>query len=268
MSLSLQPDPFSIEWRQAAKVLPANFLGLQTFRQFRLQCTREPYFIDDFTLHSLSGRQAWRPRDNTAFCDAGGPPHMVADVCCSCGFYGSYSSSIIYLPRMLSNPMYCFAAVRQYGEYCTLAQNGLRSAGADVDGVLFNPRSLKLPAVQSFIRRLNSEGIFHTGSAIEFILKFPDQDYSALLGFDPIKRLAEKRQIIFESRQFVGLPNHWTNRDYTNIFCRPVQHYMLDHKTLDRDPLAINSAFAISIKPEHRPGGSLYKHPLLEVWSS
>jgi hypothetical protein len=265
------------EWRKAAVLVPADFKGLLAFRQFRLSshgeylsttpgvvlAVRPPEAEDEFTLRSFFKNFNWVSRSNIAFCSINPKPHPVPSRSCTCGFYASYSSSIIYNPDHLTNPAYCFGAIRMYGENLPLAQNGLRSSGADVAGLLFRPQSRKLPNMSSYLHRLSQEGVYTTFSAKEFLRHFPDASYRDFLGFDPVQRLADLRLLTFESRsKSVGLKDN----DYSSKFCRPLRPEMTDRIPVPAEDTDVSRAFEISLKPEYRPGGLLYRHPLLEAW--
>lgn len=263
------------EWQQASRLVVADFKGLLAFRQFKLSATvdeemrdwsRRTRFHDDFTLRALFNDENWRPRDNRARCHSRKPPHPVPSLNCTCGYYASYSSSIIYRPDKLGHKYYCFAAIRMYGENLPLAQNGLRSSGADVAGILFSRDSLGLPSVQNFIKQLVKEDIFYTFSAREFLRRFPDQSYADVLNFDPVKRWGEHRHLGREPRPYTGARDHWETIDYSEIFYRPVRPEMLLRRDLEEESTARDTYYEVTIKPEYRPGGLLYQHPLLEVW--
>jgi hypothetical protein len=270
-------DDYDRDWRLASRVVLADFRGLLAFRQFKLTTDGDVYrayqpmeyhakFDDDFTMRSIFQRENWRPTGNRAHCNVSDDPdHPVPSRDCGCGYYGSYSSSIIYHPDDLRNPLYCFAAVRMYGKDLPLAQNGLRSSGADVVGVLFHPAGRKLKQVNSLMLRLDKEGIFHTFSAKAFLRQFPDQSYTDLLGFDPIARLAGLHHICSEMRPERS-PDHWQTIKYSHKLYRPIRSGMLLRRDLPGDDRDKITMYEVYLKPEYCPGGRLYRHPLLEVW--
>lgn len=254
------------EWRKAAILVPAGFRGLQAFRQFKLSEFKGiAQFVDDFILTSVSSQHRWQPRDNVAQCNLS-LPHDVPARSCTCGFYGSYSSQIIYQPENLKNPLYCFAATRMYGENLPFAQNGLRSGGADVNGILFHPQSKHLPGVGALMRRLDKEGIYHTESATQFLRKFPDDSYKDILGFDPLERVGQLTKVIFDKLPYDNGCDHWMSFHYSSYFCRPLHPEMLVYRELHELRTDRRVALEVSIRPEYRPGGTHYRHPLLEVW--
>lgn len=272
-------EDYDREWREACRIVLADFHGLLGFRQFKLSPSADvdpsdlaklahPRFEDDFTLRSFYGRENWKPRGNRAHCIRNIVPHPIASRTCTCGYYASYSSSIIYDPSKLGHKQYCFAAVTLYGENLPPAQNGLRSTGADVAGILFSQSSRHLPSVQSFMRRLVKEGIYHTFSASAFIKKFPDQSYEDVIGFDPVQRIAERRVEIFEHLPRNQPPGHWRTVDYSDKFCRILRPEMLDRIEVPAKDTDKLKSYEVFIKPEYRPGGRLYRHPLLEVWGN
>lgn len=227
-----------------------------------------PKFEDEFSLASIFSHYNWRPQDNVARCTAKKEAHFVPGRTCSCGFYASYSSSIIYHPEMLEKKDYCFGAVRMYGEDLPMCQNGLRASGANVAGLLFSPASLEMATVQNLLERLVKEDIFFTSSAEEFIKHFPDQNYKDIIGFDPVERIGDLQVRSYEYRPFTGGSDDWRKVDYDLKFCRLVRPEMLQREELPNESTETNTAFAVSLKPEYRPGGSLYRHPLIEAWES
>jgi hypothetical protein len=281
--MASEPGGYDREWRDASKLVPADFQGLLAFRQFKLTTAVDfdrgdskvlgsvetlPPFADDFTLRSIFNWENWRPRGNSAHCNADQEPHPIPSLRCTCGYYASYSSTIIYNPELLRRKDHCFAAVRMYGVGLPLAQNGLRSSGADVDGVLFWPGSRSLPSVQRFMERLTKENIFYTFSAKSFIQRFPDAPYQDILGFDPVQRLAQLRLLRYEQRTLDIKADYWRGFNYSSKFCRTIRPEMLDRTFMPAEDTHILRAFEVFLKPEYRPGGRLYVHPLLDVWTN
>lgn len=253
------PKGYDEEWRKASVTTFADFKGLLGFRQFRLTTNnfahfgpyprpRIQHFTDDFTLASVFNTYTWRPRRNIASCSMHSDEHAAPKFNCTCGFYASYSSTIVYHSDKLLDRHFCFGAVRLWGDDLPLAQNGLRAAGANVDGLLLRPDSKGIDTFDKFLKRLKKEDIFYTFSAREFIRRFPDQSYSDLLKFDPIQRLAN-----------LSIPNPIDMKTAEYKFCRPLRDEMLMHHPITKH---------LSIRPEYRPGGRLWKHPLLEVWAN
>lgn len=211
-----------------------------------------PKFSDDFTLRSIHTGYNWSPTGNSVHCTSDKRPHAMPGFHCTCGLYCSYSSTIIYDPGKLGLRLYCFGAVRVLGEGSVYCEYGMRAAHADVAGILFHPVDRLNTTVQGLMRRLDAEYIPHTFSAREFITLFPDRDYSRILKFDPVQRLSEFG-FIHEGR------GQWFDKNLDEEFARPVSREMLQTRR-------VGEYLEISIKPEYRPGGRHYRHPLYEVW--
>jgi hypothetical protein len=211
-----------------------------------------PKFSDDFTLRSIHTGYNWSPTGNTVHCTSDKRPHAMPGFHCTCGLYCSYSSTIIYDPGKLGMRLYCFGAVSVPSRGSVFCEYGIRAARADVAGILFHPIDRRNTTVQSLMRRLDAEYIPHTFSAREFIALFPDRDYKNILPFNPVKRLSEFI-FIYEGR------GQWFDKNLDEEFARPVYREMLQTRPF-------GEYLEISIKPEYRPGGRLFRHPLLEVW--
>lgn len=206
----------------------------------------------DFPLRAIHTGYNWSPTGNTVYCTSDKNPHVMPGFDCTCGLYCSYSSSIIYDPGKLGQRLYCFGAIRVVREGSVFCEYGIRAARADVAGILFHPVDRTNTNVQNLMRRLDVEYIPHTFSASEFLSLFPDPDYRSILNFDPVKRLSEFRYI-YEGR------GQWYDNNLDEEFARPVRREMLQARDLAE-------YVEVSIKPEYRPGGRRFLHPLLEVW--
>ena len=234
------------------------------FRQWRLstlvgESSRDigtaktrPRLSGDFPLRAIHTGYNWTPSGNTAYCTSNKGSHPIPGFDCTCGLYCSYSSSIIYDPAKLGQRLYCFGAIRVQREGSVFCEYGIRAKRADVAGILFHPVDRTNTNVQNLMRRLDAEFIPHTFSAREFLKLFPDPDYGNLLKFDPVQRLAEFRYL------HEG-PGQWYDSNLDDEFARPVRREMLQAEEFV-------GHVEISVRPEYRPGGRLYRHPLLEVW--
>ncbi|GAC1369698.1 MAG: hypothetical protein NVSMB39_1780 [Candidatus Saccharimonadales bacterium] len=213
-----------------------------------------PKFSDDFTLRSIHVGYNWVPAGNVAYCNWNQRPHVVPGADCICGLYCSYSNTTIYDPGSLGWRLYCFGAVSVAGPSAgsVFCEFGIRAARADVVGILFQPADRLNTNVQSLMRRLDAEYIPHTFLAREFLSLFPDQNYEGILQYDPVKRLGEFAYI-YEGR------GDWFDKNIKEEFARPVSREMLQARPL-------GEYMEITIKPDYRPGGRFWRHPLYEVW--